>query len=337
MAAEEMAHLAMDSRVRIIDRTEAEQGFAADARDGLSASPKTLPPKYFYDELGSILFEAICCLPEYYVARAETEILAARSGSIASAVGQPVRLVELGCGSGKKTRHLIRAALAEQPHLTYVPIDVDLATLRSTAEAIASEYATLSVSAIAGTFERGLAALPEIPVDGGEATLVAFLGSTMGNLEPGEREHLLRLIRRTLRDGDALLLGVDLAKAPEILIPAYDDALAVTAAFNLNLLVRMNRELNATFDLTRFRHAARYDTALQRIEMHLVSTIEQRIRVGAANLDVQFAAGESIHTESSYKFDRTGIDHLARSCGFRLSAEWTDVRGLFCDYLLIAS
>jgi len=327
----------IEHRVQIVDLTETGRGFAVDARDGLSASPKVMPPKYFYDELGSILFEAICHLPEYYVGRAETEILAERSGSIVSAVRQPFRLVELGCGSGAKTRYLIRAALARQTQLAYVPIDVDPSILRSTVDALASEYGTVSITAIAGTFERGLATLPGVLSDSGEATLVAFLGSTIGNLEPDERQQLLQCVRRALRSGDALLLGADLAKTPEILLPAYDDALGVTAAFNLNLLVRMNRELDAAFDVSRFRHLARYDATQRRIEMHLTSAVEQTIRIAAADLDVHFAAGESIHTENSYKFDRATIDNLAQSAGFRLTAEWTDARGLFCDFLLIAS
>lgn len=324
-------------RVQVLDLGGVRNDFAADVRTGLTALPKTLSPKYFYDDLGSTLFEAICRLPEYYVTRAEDEILAARGGEILDAVGRRMRMVELGSGTAHKTRRLIRAALARQPALEYVAVDIDAKMLRGMADALAAEFEALTVTGLAGTFESGIAQLESGPRDDQEeATLVLFLGSTIGNLDPQPRRDLLRTLRGALRPGDALLLGADSVKSDSILVPAYDDALGVTAAFNRNLLVRINRELGGRFDLACFRHLARYDAELQRIEMHLVSTVAQRVSVAAAGIEVNFAEGETIHTESSYKFTTKTIQSLARDTGFELSRVWTDSAALFGDYLLTA-
>lgn len=324
-----------NGRVQIMDLGTVSDEFAADVRAGLTSLPKTLSPKYFYDDLGSILFQAICHLPEYYVTRAEDEILAARSCDIIEAVGNPTRLVELGSGAATKTRHLIRAALSRQPALDYVPIDIEPTTLRVTAEALVAEFETLSVTGLAGTFESGVAQIGSLPaLDARESTLMLFLGSTIGNLDPEPRLDLLRSLRSVLRPGDALLLGADAVKSESILIPAYDDALGITAAFNRNLLVRINRELAGTFDLAGFRHMARYDGQFQRIEMHLVSNAAQHVSVAGIGLEIDFAENETIHTENSYKFTKNAIESLGREAGFELARMWTDAGGLYCDYLL---
>lgn len=323
--------------VDIVDVRTTADDFAADVRAGLTSTPKTLSPKYFYDRLGAVLFEAICELPEYYVMRAEDEILAARSGEILDAIARQVRLIELGCGTARKTRHLIRAALSRQGALDYWATDIDATSLETTASALAAEFDDLRVLGVAATFESAIVQVAAgLPRQSAEATLVLFLGSTIGNLEPDERRELLRSIRTNLRPGDAFLLGADSVKSEAILVPAYDDALGVTAAFNRNLLVRINRELGGTFDLATFRHLARYDRTLHRIEMHLVSATAQLVRIPGAGIEIEFAGGESIHTESSYKFTTETIESLARAAGFALERVWSDARGFFADYLLIA-
>lgn len=329
-----MGELSAAERVKIVDLATASDDFAEDVRRGLASSPKTLSPKYFYDDLGSVLFDAICRLPEYYVMRAEDEILARHGGEILGSLGSRIRLVELGSGRGIKTRRLIRNAMSRQETLRYVPIDIDPVMLTETANALAAEFDGLHVTALATVFENGVAQLPNLAREPGETTLVLFLGSTIGNLDPAARHELLHMIRSGLRAGDALLLGADSVKSDAILIPAYDDALGVTAAFNLNLLVRINRELGGTFDVAGFRHLARYDHGLDRIEMHLVSSKAQTAR--AAGIEVHFAEGETIHTESSYKFTPAMIESLARDSAFELTRTWTDSKHYFADYLLTA-
>lgn len=322
--------------VEIVSLLEGSDDFAADVRAGLTSRPRTLSPRYFYDELGSILFEAIVRLPEYYVGRAEDEILRDSCGEILKAIPGSIRLVELGCGAATKTRHIISAALQRQTELEYFPIDIDSGILSDTADTLAGEYDGLRITGIAATFEKAIGELAARLSDVEQRTLVLFLGSTIGNLEPDTQRELLRSLRRTLRPGDALLMGADLVKSEGILIPAYDDVLGVTAAFNRNVLVRINRELGGTFDVAAFRHEARYDRQRQRIEMHLVSTVRQRAAVRASGIEIELDEGESIHTENSYKFTREAIALLARDSQFRLEHEWTDRRGWFGDSLLVA-
>jgi L-histidine N-alpha-methyltransferase len=323
-------------RIRIIDLAPAPNDFAADVRAGLTSRPKTLVPRYFYDDLGVSLFEAICRLPEYYVARAEDEILDTYGEEILETVGRPLRLVELGSGEATKTRRLIRRLVARQHRLDYLAVDMEATTLRAMAEALVSEFATLSVVGLAATFESGIARLTGIPPAAGEATLVLFFGTTIGNFDPPSQRELLRSLRGVLRPGDALLLGADEVKSASILVPAYDDALGVTGAFNRNVLVRINRELRSTFDLALFRHTARYDEELNRIEMHLVSTVAQRVSIAALGMSVVFQEGESIHTENSYKFTEAAIRSLAAESGFALVRSWTDGQSLYSDHLLVA-
>jgi dimethylhistidine N-methyltransferase len=311
--------------------------FAEDVRRGLTATPKFLQPKYFYDELGSALFAAICALPEYYLTRAESAILAAHAGEMVAGVAPPVRLVELGSGDAVKTRYLIEALLARQPALDYTPIDISESALAASGRRLTGAYgARLRVRPRPGDYhaELGRLASDGRPPEGG--TLILFLGSTLGNLHPHESLELVRRVRAALAADDAFLLGVDLKKSEDTLIPAYDDPLGVTAAFNLNLLARINRELGGEFDLERFCHRALYNRELGRIEMHIESLAAQRVPIRALELEVPFAAGESILSESSYKFDHQQLESLAAQAGFHRARTWTDVDGYFSSNLLVA-
>lgn len=311
--------------------------FAVDVREGLTATPKFLYPKYFYDELGSILFEAICALPEYYVTRAESSILAARAGEIVAELERPVRLVELGSGSSIKTRYVIEALLARQEHLEYTPIDISESAIAGSCDGLLRNYPRLSIRAFVGDYVGTFAALPTRERGPSDATLlVLFLGSTIGNLDPERGAELLRAVRARLAPGDAMLLGTDLVKPEEVLVPAYDDALGVTAAFNLNLLARINRELGGRFDLAAFCHRAVWNGELSRVEMHLVSRIDQRVAIDGLGLEVAFAAGEAILSECSYKFDEESTAKLARAAGFELARRWTDGERRFGSNLLRA-
>jgi L-histidine N-alpha-methyltransferase len=314
----------------------ARRTFAEDVRAGLAAHPKVLYPKYFYDELGSRLFEAITALPEYYLTRAEAEILRAHSGEIATCLSGPVRLVELGSGDGQKTRLLIEALLARQGSLEYLPVDISEAAVEASARVLLAAYPDLRVTGYVGEYHQALHALRQAPEEASGRTLVLFLGSTLGNLDPEHRPALLRGIRGLLAPGEAFLLGVDLKKSEDVLIPAYDDPLGVTAAFNLNLLARINRELGGRFDLAAFRHRALYNREAGRIEMHLESRRAQTVAIRALGLEIPFEEGETIHTESSYKFDLDQVAALARETGFELRRTWTDSEGRFASNLLVA-
>jgi L-histidine N-alpha-methyltransferase len=330
-------------RFRLVRLGSAGTSFAEDVRRGLTDDPKYLQAKYFYDDLGSRLFEAITLLPEYYPTRAETEILRAHAPEIAAAVPGPLRLVELGSGDGQKTRLLIRALLARQETLEYLPIDVSESALSRSGEELIAEHPGLRVAGYVADYREALAAIARAaPRRGGDAarparTLVLFLGSTIGNLNPEDQLALLREVRAMLAPGDGFLLGTDLQKPLSELLPAYDDALGVTAAFNLNLLLRIDRELGGEFDLRAFRHLARYDAQAHRIEMHLESRVEQRVRIAALDLVVDLAAGESIWTENSYKFSLDQVASLAAATGFRLARTWTDAGRRFGSHLLLAS
>lgn len=327
--------------------------FGDDVRHGLLARPKALLPKYFYDELGSHLFEAITALPEYYLTKAEEEILLARSGAIAAAVsagahgaagsagsgasgaGGPVRLLELGSGSGRKTRLLIEALLDRQGELEYLPVDVSESALRDSGLRWLAAYPGLRVTALLGEYQDALRDLRSERLREAR-TLALFLGSSLGNLDSEEREALLHDLRASLRPGDGFLLGVDLKKDEATLLRAYDDPLGVTAAFNLNVLARINRELGGEFDLAAFRHRARYNGEEGRVEMHLESLRDQLVPIRELGIEVELAAGETIHTESSYKFDRGQVEALAAATGFEIRQTWTDAEGRFASNLLIA-
>lgn len=324
------------TRFELVRAETSRDDFAADVRAGLTAAQKWLPPRWFYDELGSSLFDAICFLPEYYVMRAEGEVLTTHARDIAHEFGTNIRLVELGSGAARKTRILLDVLTTRQQDIEYVPVDVDATMIERVGRELLLAYPRIRVTGVVSDFARPSVPMSLLPKSNAR-TVVLFLGSTIGNLDPDAALAMLRDLRNSLQPGDALFLGADLRKSKSILEPAYDDALGVTAAFNLNLLTRMNRELAANFDLASFRHRAFYDETLGRIEMHLVSTKAQRVHIGALNLDVDFAHSETIHTESSYKHDDATIAALAAGAGFTVSRKWTDARNFFADVLLIAS
>ena len=285
---------------------------ATDVLRGLAGRPKRLPPKYFYDDRGSQLFDAICDLPEYYLTRTEHALLRRVAGSIIAAV-QPSHLIELGSGASRKTRVLLDALQRDQPRPVYVPIDVSGGMLRQSATALRAAYPRLRVHGLVADFEDGLPPLPH-----GRRRLAAYLGSSIGNFEPPTDRRLLRAIASRLQVGDALLLGVDLVKAAATLEAAYDDAAGLTAEFNRNILRVLNRELGADFRPDLFDHVAFFNPAAAQVEMHLRAREAHAVSITALDLVVEFAAGETIHTECSRKFTRAGVEALLASSGFRL-------------------
>ena len=309
-------------------------GLADDVRKGLAAQPKRFLPKYFYDELGSQLFEAICLLPEYYLTRAENEIFQRYAGEIAASVGGQVTLVEMGSGSASKTRLIIEALLRHQSSLLFMPVDISASALESSSRILLQSYPQLTIEAYAADYFAGLA---ELGKTSRQRTLALFLGSNISNFDSDEALRFLRALRRVLRTGDALLLGADLKKDPAVLEAAYNDSLGVTSAFNLNVLARINRELGGTFDLRAFRHQAFYNEEMGRIEIYIESLIQQKVRIEKLDLDIEFAAGELIHTENSYKYDMAGIARLAGETGFECSRTWLDSQERFSSNLLLAS
>lgn len=318
----------------------AVEDFGHDVREGLTTTRKWLSPRWFYDALGSALFDAICFLPEYYVMRAEAEVLTSYRDEIVEAFGAPdhpdIRLVELGSGAARKTRILLDALTQRQAVVEYVPVDVDARMLEQSGRELLNEYANLRVLAVCSDFTRPSVPLAAATRGPDTRTVVLFLGSTIGNLDPDAAVAMLRDLRGGLNPGDALFLGADLRKSRDVLEPAYDDPLGVTAAFNLNLLGRINRELGGHFPLDAFRHRAFYDDVYGRIEMHLVSTRAQTVRIDALELEIAFEAGETIHTESSYKHDATTLATLAAASGFTIEKRWTDSRAWFADVLMVA-
>ena len=302
----------------LITRTLPEEATDAalrvDVLRGLTRTPKTLPPKWFYDAHGSELFEKITELPEYYPARAERELLSAHSAEIAEVTGAR-SLIELGSGSSEKTRYLLDAI----PDLdTYVPVDVSESALTQAAHALAAQRPGLNIHALITDFTTGLA-LPGTP----GPRLLALLGSTIGNLLPAERATLLSSIRSLLSPGDALLLGADLVKDEPALVAAYNDAAGVTAAFNKNVLSVMNRALGADFDLDAFEHVARWDAASEWIEMRLRSRTDQTVKIPTLDLQIDFAAGEELRTEVSAKFHEQGVRRELALSGLELTQWWT--------------
>jgi L-histidine N-alpha-methyltransferase len=302
---------------------DAAEALRADALAGLTATPKELPPRWFYDERGSELFDRITRLPEYYPTRTERAILTARAGEIAAAAGADV-LVELGSGTSEKTRLLLTAMREAGTLRRFVPFDVDPSVLRLAGDALAEEYPGLEVDGVVGDFTRHLG---ELPTDG--RRMVAFLGSTIGNLAPAERAAFLADLAATLQPGDSFLLGTDLVKDEGRLVRAYDDAEGVTAEFNRNVLLVLNRELKADFDPEAFTHVAVWDTEHEWIEMRLRSVREQQVNVAALDLGVAFAAGEEMRTEISAKFRRAGVERELAAAGLAMTRWWTDPTGDF--------
>jgi L-histidine N-alpha-methyltransferase len=309
--------------------------FANDVRAGLTASPKFLFPKYFYDDLGSKLFEAICRLPEYYLTRAEREILSTYAREIAGSIEGPVRLMELGSGSSEKTRYLIEALLERQGDLHYLPIDISGSSLEASSLDLLKAYPRLRITAYASDYFTALRAIAEAEATG--RTIALFLGSNIGNFDPEEARDFFRAVRDVLRPEDALLVGADLKKSAEVLVPAYDDPLGVTAAFNLNQLARINRELGGEFDVRKFAHRVLYNDELGRMELYLVSLANQAVRIRDLDIEVSFGEGETIYTESSYKFDLEQLAELARAPGFSLERTWYDDARRYSFNLLAAA
>ena len=308
----------------------AADGGAAMAREvrlGLTMRPKELAPKYFYDDRGSLLFEQITELPEYYPTRAERAILVERSAEIVEAAGRPSMLVELGSGSAAKTRHLLNAMRDAGCLDTYVPVDISEEITRRSAEALVAEYPRLTVHGLVCDFEQHLERIP----NGGGGRLIAFLGGTIGNLYPDACRDFLMRLGALLESEDRILLGTDLVKATPRLEAAYNDAAGVTAEFNKNVLAVLNRELGADFDLDSFEHVARYDEGEARMDVRLRSLVDQVVRLDGLDLTVRFAAGEEMRTEISAKFTPERLDQIYGEAGLELDGWFTDPAG---DYAL---
>jgi len=304
-------------------------GLRSEILSGLTAPRKQAPSKYFYDAEGSRLFEAICELPEYYLTRAEFRLLARIAPLIAGRLPLNTALIEFGSGASAKTRLILDAA----PQIThYFPIDISASALSDAARAIAERYIGLVVHPLHSDFTQGLRSLPTFH-DGPQIGF--FPGSTIGNFTPDQAHTFLEDAREALGDQALLLIGADLAKSPEVLVAAYDDALGVTAAFNKNLLVRLNRELAANFDLAAFVHRAIWNAQDSRIEMHLVSTRRQAIQISGVSID--FEAGETIHTENSHKYQPGAMATLAKRAGWSLEQSWTSESPEFGIFLLSAA
>jgi dimethylhistidine N-methyltransferase len=301
---------------------------AVAVRDGLASTPKRLPPWLFYDEAGSRLFEQITELPEYYLTRTERAIFAADAGAMIAraAAGDRLRIAELGAGSAEKTRLLLAAAVRRQGPVIYEPVDVSATALADAQERLEQELPQVMVAPQVMDYTESFA-LDYSAAD--ERHLVLYIGSSIGNFEPEEAAQVLQRVRGALRLGDALLLGVDLVKSPDALLAAYDDAEGVTAAFNRNMLVRINRELGADFDPEAFTHRAGWNAAASRMEMHLMSQGAQTVRIAALDMDVDFRRSECIHTENSYKYQPGQAEAMLSRAGFTPNMTWNDRRGWF--------
>jgi dimethylhistidine N-methyltransferase len=312
--------------LRSAPKPQRAASFADDVLAGLCARPKHLASKYFYDELGSALFDAITLLPEYYLTRAETEILREWGWEIVRAIGNPVEFVELGSGSAVKTRILIEEALRVQRTLRYSPIDISGEALRASAESLVSSFPSLTVAAYEGDYFTILGT-QQIRRTG--KVLAMFMGSNIGNYEPPAANELLCAIAKSLKPGDGLLLGADLKKDPQVLRLAYDDPAGVTAAFNKNVLARINRELGGTFDVRNFDHVAQYEEDAGRVASYLRARRACDVRIDAIDVTVRFEEGETIHTESSYKYSSDDLRALGAAGGLRLQRTWTDAQERF--------
>lgn len=305
---------------------DAAAKMARDVREGLCAYPKEVAPKYFYDERGSLLFEQITELPEYYPTRAEREILQHRSAEIVAAAGAFQTLVELGSGSAAKTRHLLSAMRDAGSLRTYVPVDISVEITQRTAAELVDEYPGLDVRGLVCDYEQHLERIPEVG-----PRMIAFLGGTIGNLYPRERQAFLERIAALLGPGDHLLLGTDLIKDRARLEAAYDDSAGVTAEFNKNVLAVLNDQLGADFDLDAFEHVARYDEEAERMDIRLRSLADQEVRLEDLDLEISFAAEEEMRTEISTKFTRERIEAAYAGAGLELAGWFTDAAG---DYAL---
>ena len=312
----------------------ASSAFIDEVRNGLQRPQKELPSKYLYDEVGSALFEVITALPEYGVTRAEERVLARHADEIVARLERPVRVVELGSGSGKKTRRILESLCRRRPTV-YCPIEISPTAL----QLCRRELGDISRISIVGYERDYLAGLAEVSAQrkGDETLLVLFLGSTIGNFGRLAATHFLVSLRKLMRPGDTLLLGADLIKPEAQLIAAYDDPIGVTAAFDLNILGRLNRELGADFALDRFKHRARFNLDARSIEMHLESLREQTVTIDAADLTVRFKAGETIWTESSHKYRPEEVVRMGADARFERIEQWTDEQWPFAETLFVAT
>ncbi len=295
--------------------------FKMDVYYGLTSRPKRLSPKYFYDERGSQLFERICELEEYYPTRTERNIIEANLDEMVGFTGHEMVLVEFGSGSSVKTQILIEAFLARYGKVHYIPIDISESIVRQASQTLLSRFANLKITGLVSDYTTGLETLKEQKI---HSKLVLFLGSSIGNFTKNEARDFLRKVRGTMCEDDRFLVGMDLLKPDEILIRAYDDPKGITAQFNLNVLQRINRELGGNFDLAKFRHKAIFNHGESRIEMHLESTESHTVYIDEIDSTIEFEAGETIHTENSYKFSKPQIQRLAEIGGLKLEKAWYD-------------
>jgi L-histidine N-alpha-methyltransferase len=303
--------------------------FATEVEQGLTSQPKTLPSKLFYDAAGSALFEKITELPEYYLTRTELSILQKHAPAMARAVGRDSTIVELGAGTAAKTCTLLRAFASRQMRVLYFPVDISWAALAEARDRVNQEAPQTSIRPVVADFSGGFGFMRDIP----GPKLVLYLGSSIGNFDPDAAIDMLSSVRGELSTGDTLLLGTDLAKDPSILVPAYDDAQNVTAEFNKNILRRINQDLDADFDLDRFRHVARWNAARSRMEMHLESLQPQTVNLRSLSLRVKLGNGERIHTENSYKYTIASVREMLRASGFLLERSWLDRKKWFALHL----
>jgi dimethylhistidine N-methyltransferase len=302
---------------------------AAEVYEGLLRKPKSLPPKLFYDKRGSELFERITELNEYYLTRTERSILARHAREMIAAAGPDLAMIELGAGTASKTRLLIGAALQYQRHLDFYPIDVSRSALDEAVAGLNGDFQGLRVVPVVGDYSRGLGQISKLP----NRKLLLYLGSSIGNFEPMQAGAMLRMMRSSLRPGDALLLGTDMVKPSHLLEPAYNDAQGVTAAFNKNMLAHINRELEADFNLDDFAHVAFWNPDCSRIEIHLESTRPQVVQLRQLGMRIHLSKGERIHTENSYKFTQPIIDAILDMAGFVREHTWSDEKDWFTLHL----
>lgn len=321
------------ARFSLIDRAPGrdQASFGEALLAGLGSDPKQIPCRFLYDARGSSLFEEICDLPEYYLTRAERQILEAHSDELAERFPTPITLAELGSGSSAKTRLLIEAFLGRHGKLRYVPIDISRSILEASARELLASYGDLEVRAIAGEYAEGLRHVRE---ETERPKLLVWLGSTVGNLQREEAAGFLKEVRQSLGPIDRMLVGIDLRKARGVLEAAYDDAGGVTARFSLNLLERVNRELGGNFATERFRHRAVYHEPEGRVAIDLVSTCEQSVQVEEIGLECELSAGEPIHVEDSFKYSRDEIRALTAAAGFEVEFSWLDPAKRFSLNLL---
>ena len=311
-------------------RTLPMPSIAVDVEAGLLSSPKSLPPRLFYDARGSELFEQITALPEYYLTSTERQILETHAAEMIKAAGSDLRVVELGAGSATKTVILLRELARQQGKAIFYPVDVSSAAMEEADERLRRVIPGIELHPVVADYTSGLPFLHSLH----GRKLILYIGSSIGNFEPLQASGILSAIRASMSPGDAVLLGTDMRKSPKRLIPAYDDAAGVTAAFNKNVLVRINHELGADFDLDRFAHRAIWNSDLSRIEMHLESLAAHRVHIRDLSLTVSFQRGETIHTENSYKFSMPMIRSIASNASLTVERTWTDPRRLFTVHLL---